>query len=109
MLDEPTVGLDPVLRVQLWKLFAQLATEGTTLLISSHVMDEATRCDWLVLMREGRIIAQETPDSLLERTGTTTAEDAFLSLIAEKHEPGPPAPIQLRANPPKHRSSAEEP
>ena len=65
VLDEPTVGLDPVLRVALWELFAELAAEGVTLLVSSHVMDEATRCDRLILMREGEIIAQETPASLL--------------------------------------------
>lgn len=81
VLDEPTVGLDPVLRVELWELFARLAAEGTTLLVSSHVMDEATRCDRLILMREGKIITQETPARLLELTNTTSAEDAFLSLI----------------------------
>lgn len=81
VLDEPTVGLDPVLRVELWGLFTELAASGATLLVSSHVMDEATRCDSLVLMREGRIIARDTPAGLLERTGTATAEDAFLELI----------------------------
>src|SRR5690606_12433433 len=69
VLDEPTVGLDPVLRVELWSLFRRLAESGTTLLVSSHVMDEATRCDRLVLLREGEILADETPASLLERTG----------------------------------------
>ncbi|PQZ87763.1 multidrug ABC transporter ATP-binding protein [Arthrobacter sp. MYb227] len=86
VLDEPTVGLDPVLRVELWELFAQLAAEGATLLVSSHVMDEATRCDRLILMREGKIIAQETPPRLLELTNTTTAEDAFLALIHASEE-----------------------
>jgi ABC-2 type transport system ATP-binding protein len=85
ILDEPTVGLDPVLRVQLWTMFKRLAGEGTTLLVSSHVMDEATRCDRLVLLREGEILADETPASLLERTGTTDAEEAFLRLI--RHHP----------------------
>ncbi|ASN38374.1 ABC transporter ATP-binding protein [Paeniglutamicibacter terrestris] len=81
VLDEPTVGLDPVLRVSLWELFTDLAAGGVTLLVSSHVMDEATRCGRLILMREGRIIASDTPADLLERTGTSTAENAFLALI----------------------------
>ena len=66
----------------LWSLFRRLRERGTTLLISSHVMDEATRCDRLMLMRRGVILADETPDGLLEKTGTTTAEAAFLVLIA---------------------------
>jgi ABC-2 type transport system ATP-binding protein len=66
-------------------MFKRLASEGTTLLVSSHVMDEATRCDRLVLLREGEILADETPASLLERTGTTDAEEAFLRLI--RHHP----------------------
>ncbi len=82
VLDEPTVGLDPVLRVQLWSLFRRLRERGTTLLVSSHVMDEATRCDRLLLMRAGEILADETPAGLLELTGTSTAEEAFLALIA---------------------------
>ena len=81
ILDEPTVGLDPMLRVELWSLFRRLRERGTTLLVSSHVMDEATRCDRLLLMRTGVILADETPNGLLEKTGTTTAEDAFLALI----------------------------
>lgn len=85
VLDEPTVGLDPVLRVELWSMFRRLAEAGTTLLVSSHVMDEANRCDRLILMREGEMLADETPASLLERTGTTDAEEAFLTLI--RHRP----------------------
>lgn len=81
VLDEPTVGLDPVLRVELWAQFHQLAEEGTALLVSSHVMDEATRCDRLVLMRAGRILAAETPADLLAQTGAADAEEAFLTLI----------------------------
>ncbi|MBP2373556.1 ABC transporter ATP-binding protein [Paeniglutamicibacter psychrophenolicus] len=104
VLDEPTVGLDPVLRVALWELFAELAAEGVTLLVSSHVMDEATRCDRLILMREGQIIAQETPGSLLERTGTDNAEDAFLALIRGAQESGTDTP-----HVPKHRAGSEEP
>lgn len=81
VLDEPTVGLDPVLRASLWGLFADLAATGVGLVVSSHVMDEATRCDELVLLREGAVVAQSTPADLLERTGTTTAEAAFLTLV----------------------------
>lgn len=81
VLDEPTVGLDPVLRADLWSLFRGLAEEGTTLLVSSHVMDEATRCDRLLLMREGAIIADTTPRDLLATTGAASAEEAFLDII----------------------------
>lgn len=81
VLDEPTVGLDPVLRVDLWNLFHALAADGTSLLVSSHVMDEATRCDRLLLMREGRFLADTTPAELLEMTGARDAEEAFLALI----------------------------
>src|SRR5689334_2967829 len=81
VLDEPTVGLDPVLRAELWDLFHDLAGRGVTLLISSHVMDEAGRCERLLLMREGRILADDTPASLRERTGTQDLENAFLRII----------------------------
>jgi ABC-2 type transport system ATP-binding protein len=81
VLDEPTVGLDPVLRRDLWSTFHRLADEGVGLLVSSHVMDEAERCDHLLLMREGRLIADETPDALLRATGTRSIEEAFLSLV----------------------------
>ena len=84
ILDEPTVGLDPVLRRDLWALFHRLATDGTTLLVSSHVMDEATRCDRLLLLREGHLLADDTPDGLLARTGATDAEHAFLALIEKE-------------------------
>ncbi|MGV9342836.1 ABC transporter ATP-binding protein [Streptomyces sp. NPDC003688] len=84
VLDEPTVGLDPVLRRDLWTLFHTLAAErGTTLLVSSHVMDEAERCDHLLLMREGRVLADDTPENLRTRTGTDTVEAAFLHLVDE--------------------------
>ncbi|MFD5095963.1 ABC transporter ATP-binding protein [Amycolatopsis thailandensis] len=83
VLDEPTVGLDPVLRDELWALFRRLADGGATLLVSSHVMDEAARCDRLLLMREGRILAEDTPSGLRERTGTTDLEQAFLRLVRE--------------------------
>ncbi|MDX3119402.1 ABC transporter ATP-binding protein [Streptomyces scabiei] len=82
VLDEPTVGLDPVLRRDLWNLFHDIATSrGATLLISSHVMDEAERCHRLLLMREGRILADATPDALRDRTGADTVESAFLHLV----------------------------
>ncbi len=85
VLDEPTVGLDPVLRQSLWATFRRLAAAGTTLLVSSHVMDEATRCDDLVLLRAGRVVATTTPAELLARAAT--AEAAFLALVTE--EPAP--------------------
>ena len=81
VLDEPTVGLDPVLRVELWTLFRALTAAGTTLIVSSHVMDEATRCDRLLLLRDGALIADTTPDALLRDTATTDPETAFLTLI----------------------------
>ncbi|MFI1168449.1 ABC transporter ATP-binding protein [Streptomyces sp. NPDC020801] len=84
VLDEPTVGLDPVLRRDLWNLFHDIAaTRGATLLVSSHVMDEAERCHRLQLMREGEILAEDTPEALRSRTGTQTVEAAFLHLVDE--------------------------
>lgn len=81
VLDEPTVGLDPVLRQELWQIFDQLAGAGTSLLVSSHVMDEAQRCHELLLLREGRILTQESPGGLMRRTHTESVEDAFLRLV----------------------------
>jgi ABC-2 type transport system ATP-binding protein len=81
VLDEPTVGLDPILRESLWNLFRRLAARGVTLLVSSHVMDEAVRCDRLLLMREGQILADDTLPALLDRTGTSDVEHAFLTLV----------------------------
>ena len=81
VLDEPTVGLDPVLRRDLWAMFHRLADAGTAVLVSSHVMDEAERCDRLILMREGRLLAVDTPAGLLASTGTTDVESAFLHLV----------------------------
>lgn len=86
VLDEPTVGLDPVLRRDLWNLFRSLAEQGRSLLVSSHVMDEATRCDRLLLLREGRILADATLDELLCQTGAEDAEEAFLALIDRAEE-----------------------
>jgi ABC-2 type transport system ATP-binding protein len=87
ILDEPTVGLDPVLRVDLWAQFDKLARGGTTLLVSSHVMDEANHCNDLLLMREGRLLAHTTPASLREDTGCTSLEEAFLSIIRRSTAP----------------------
>jgi ABC-2 type transport system ATP-binding protein len=81
VLDEPTVGLDPVLRRDLWAMFHALADAGTGVLVSSHVMDEASRCDQLLLMRDGALLAVESPQQLLERTGTADVEAAFLSIV----------------------------
>lgn len=81
VLDEPTVGLDPVLRRDLWGIFHRLADDGVTVLVSSHVMDEAERCDRLLLLREGRLIADDTPAKLLARTGAEDVEGAFLALV----------------------------
>ncbi|MDH3227290.1 MAG: ABC transporter ATP-binding protein [Thermoleophilia bacterium] len=84
IMDEPTVGLDPVLRRQLWDTFHSLAGDGVALLVSSHVMEEAAECDTLLLMRDGHIIASEAPATLLARTGTAGVGEAFLALIGEK-------------------------
>ncbi len=89
VLDEPTVGLDPVLRRDLWNLFHDIAaSRGATLLISSHVMDEAERCHRLLLMREGGLLADDTPDALRTRTGAETVEEAFLHLVDEAKAAG---------------------
>jgi ABC-2 type transport system ATP-binding protein len=81
VLDEPTVGLDPVLRRDLWTIFRRLAAEGATLLVSSHVMDEAVRCDRMLLMRSGEMLADDTLEGVLARTGAPDAEQAFLTLV----------------------------
>ncbi len=88
VLDEPTVGLDPVLRRDLWNLFRALAAQGHSLVVSSHVMDEATRCDRLVLLREGVVLADVTPEDLLRSTGAPDADAAFLALIDEADTDG---------------------
>lgn len=82
-LDEPTVGVDPALRVQFWAHFHELAAAGTTIVVSSHVMDEADRCDELLFMRGGRVIAQGSGDELRTRAGTTDLEQAFLQFSAD--------------------------
>src|SRR3954468_15461748 len=86
VLDEPTVGLDPVLRVELWNRFHALAAAGTTLIVSSHVMDEAGRCDRLLLLRDGELLADETPAGLRAAGGTDDLEEAFLTLVRNRQE-----------------------
>ncbi len=81
VLDEPTVGQDPLLREELWQRFHELARAGTTLLVSSHVMDEAAHCDRLVLLREGRVVADGTVAAVRQMAGTEDLEQAFLRLI----------------------------
>lgn len=103
ILDEPTVGLDPVLRADLWRMFADLAATGICLLVSSHVMDEAMRCDEILLLREGKLLGQMTPARLLELTGATDPEAAFLALIAA----GDTGQLEPKGSPaPRHRASA---
>lgn len=80
VLDEPTVGLDPVLREKLWTIFRQLADNGHTLLISSHVMDEAERCQDILLLRAGKVLSHGPKDELLRKSQTKTVEQAFLKL-----------------------------
>ena len=84
VLDEPTVGLDPVLRRDLWRLFHELTERGTTLIVSSHVMDEADRCDTLLLLRDGRLLARATPSELRTLTGERELDAAFLRLVEEQ-------------------------
>ncbi len=85
LLDEPTVGVDPALRREFWQHFRSLAEQGVTILVSSHVMDEAARCDRLGLIREGRVLAAGSAAALVARAGTPDLESAFLALS------GPPA------------------
>ncbi|HCR55720.1 TPA: multidrug ABC transporter ATP-binding protein [Candidatus Saccharibacteria bacterium] len=84
ILDEPTVGLDPVLRQKLWKLFTNLAKNGKTIVISSHVMDEAERCEQVLLLRDGKLLWQASKANLLKSTSTHSVEDAFLQLVGDK-------------------------
>lgn len=81
VLDEPTVGLDPVLRLELWKIFHSLAKQGKSLIVSSHVMDEADRCETLVLLRDGQVLAEGTPQQLRADTGAVDMEGAFIALV----------------------------
>ncbi|HMW44365.1 MAG TPA: ABC transporter ATP-binding protein [Solirubrobacterales bacterium] len=86
VLDEPTVGLDPLLRAELWKTFHELAESGTTLLVSSHVMDEAGACDHLILIRDGRLLRHTTPEALRRETGENDLGRAFLKVIESDEE-----------------------
>lgn len=86
ILDEPTVGLDPVLREELWEMFASLAAAGTTLVVSSHVMDEAGRCDRILLLRDGDLIADDSPNALRRLAGTEDLDQMFLTLIRQRAE-----------------------
>jgi ABC-2 type transport system ATP-binding protein len=86
VLDEPTVGLDPLLRVELWRMFRGLAADGATLLISSHSLEEARHCDTLLLMRDGELLLGDTPEGLRRRTGKDDLEDAFVALVAARQE-----------------------
>jgi ABC-2 type transport system ATP-binding protein len=86
VLDEPTVGLDPLLRVELWRLFAGLAERGATLLVSSHSLEEARHCDRLLLMRDGELLVSDTPGGLSRRTGRENLEDAFIELVSRREE-----------------------
>ena len=116
VLDEPTVGLDPVLRRDLWAIFRRLAEGGVALLVSSHVMDEAIRCDRLLLMRAGTVLADDTLQGVLASTGTTDAEQAFLALVdrasrneraAAREGPAREGPDREGPGPPAHHGSHE--
>jgi ABC-2 type transport system ATP-binding protein len=91
-LDEPTVGVDPALRVQFWNHFHRLAADGSTLVVSSHVMDEADRCDELLFIRDGHVLAQGAPAELRKRAGTDNLESAFLQFAGETGDPAAPGP-----------------
>jgi len=96
VLDEPTVGLDPVLRAELWATFHELASEGTTLLVSSHVMDEASECDSLLLMRDGALLEHTTPTELRAQTGKDDLGRAFLAVIERAELDAGPQPAGER-------------
>jgi len=83
-LDEPTVGLDPILRSELWRFFSELRKQGKLIIISSHIMDEAERCDEVLLMREGQILFFGDPVALKQRTGSVDIESSFIKLVSEK-------------------------
>ena len=84
LLDEPTVGIDPQLRVQFWEFFRRMAADGTTLIVSSHVMDEADRCQRLGLVQYGRLLAEGTPAEIRSQGGSQNLEEAFLALAGRR-------------------------
>jgi ABC-2 type transport system ATP-binding protein len=84
VLDEPTVGLDPVLRRDLWAMFHELADGGATVLVSTHVMDEADHCDELVLLRDGGVLATGTPSALRREAGAESLDEVFLRLVERR-------------------------
>lgn len=86
LLDEPTVGVDPQLRVQFWEHFREMAAAGTTIIVSSHVMDEAERCQRLGLIRLGKLLGEGTPDEVRAKAGTNNLEEAFLKLSGKDSE-----------------------
>ncbi|MCA1723911.1 MAG: ABC transporter ATP-binding protein [Thermomicrobia bacterium] len=86
LLDEPTVGIDPELRLAFWEYFARLAADGTTLIVSTHHLDEAVRCDRLGMVRDGKTIAEDTPQHLMEATQAATLEEAFLHITRRSNE-----------------------
>jgi len=85
VLDEPTVGLDPALRDQIWSQFNDLARKGTTLIVTSHVMDEASRCDELLLLRDGKVLDHDSPKNICQKTNSATVEESFLKLVRSKN------------------------
>lgn len=114
VMDEPTVGLDPLIRQELWAVFRRLSDEGTTLLVSSHVMDEADRCDRLLLMRDGRLLASCERSELLAHTGCASVEGAFMRLVrpeaTSEAAPGPRSrPVSEAAPGPSSRPAPEAP
>ena len=82
VLDEPTVGIDPLLRSEIWKELRSLATAGITVLITTHVMDEAEKCDQLAMMRDGQVLAVGSASELIKRAGTSTFEQAFIKFAS---------------------------
>jgi ABC-2 type transport system ATP-binding protein len=106
ILDEPTVGLDPVLRDELWRKFRELAAAGTTILVSSHVMDEASRCDRLLLLREGDLVADCTPAQLRAEAGTDDMDQAFLSIVRARQEVAVSGQRRARRSAERARSGA---
>jgi ABC-2 type transport system ATP-binding protein len=109
ILDEPTVGLDPVLRAELWEQFKELAARGKTLLISSHAMDEARHCAGLILMRDGKVLAHDAPVDIMCRTACADLESAFVRLVGNIQPSNSPAPLPVNAPAPNYHSTTSHP